>query len=365
MLGIALGKSLVGPQVVSLETTHHCNLRCSFCESHGALLPAPITRTREYVGGRVTMSLDTIRRVAGEMAELGVDLVELSGKGDPIAHPQLTEIVRAICDAGLGCSIVTNGTLAKPDLAATLVERGIDRISVSLNAGNREDYLNSNKRDLWEKALGFLREVLSARAGRGRRPWVRITHVVSKENVASFAGMSQICIDLGVDEVAFYVMGELEGTHHLQLEPAEVAAVQAQIPELSARLEAARIVHDLGVFGAQLGARAVHGSQSQNNALQRTIPCYEGWMFCVIGPDGVVVPCCYCEEEKLGNVNDQSFVDIWHGVLYRKYREKSLAMPATGRWICSECFTSCNRAVENRRIYNKLHPWAPRPLVAG
>ena len=43
LLGAALGRPLIGPQVVSLETTHYCNLRCSFCESHGNLLTAPIT----------------------------------------------------------------------------------------------------------------------------------------------------------------------------------------------------------------------------------------------------------------------------------------------------------------------------------
>lgn len=362
MLGVALGRPLVGPQVVSLETTHHCNLRCSFCESHGALLAAPITRTREYLGGRVSMSLDTIRKLAGEMAELGVDLVELSGKGDPIAHPELVEIVRALKDAGLGCALVTNGTLAKPELAATLVERGVDRLSVSLNAGTREAYHKSNKRDLWDKALRFLREVLAVRAQTGaKRPWVRITHVVTKENCDTFEGMVQICVDLGVDEVAFYVMGELLESRALQLDDAEIKAVRDQIPELTTRLDRAGIVHALPEFGAELALRARHRSEPQENPLQRSLACYEGWMFCVIGPDGVVVPCCYCEEEKLGNINDASFVDIWYSALYRKFRERSLEMPKSGRWICKECFTSCNRASENLRIQKRVRPWTTVP----
>jgi radical SAM protein with 4Fe4S-binding SPASM domain len=355
-LGIKLGRPLAGPQVVSLETTHHCNLRCSFCESHGILLESPITAKREYVGGKKKMDLETIRRVARELAEVGTDLVELSGKGDPIAHPQLTEIVKAIKDAGLQCALVTNGTLAKPDLAPTLVERGLDRLSVSLNSGSREVFLRSNKRDLWDKATGFLAEVLARRRAAGaRRPWVRISHVVTKENVDDLENMVGICVQLGVDEVSFYVMGELPETPHLQLDDREVAGVRAEVDRWCGILDRGHVVHALPMFARELELRAKHG-KPQENPLQRRIPCYEGWMFCVIGPDGVVAPCCYCEEENLGNVHDASFSDIWYGALYKKYREDSLAMPKTGRQICDECFTSCNRAKENLRVHNRVHP---------
>jgi radical SAM protein with 4Fe4S-binding SPASM domain len=337
-------------------------LRCSFCESHGALLGAPITARREYVGGRVTMDLDTIRRLATDLAELGTDLVELSGKGDPIAHPRLTEIIRIIRGAGVGCSLVTNATLASPDLASTLVETGLARLSVSLNAGGRESYLRSNKRDLWEKAVAFLREVIAERRARqSKQPWVRITHVVTKENVDDIDGMVEICCRLGVDEVSFYVMGELPETAALQLDRAEVASIQERTAEWGKRLDAAGVAHALPVFAQELLLRARNGS-SQDNPLQRSLPCYEGWMFCVIAPDGAVVPCCYCEDQVLGNVYEQSFIDIWYGALYNQFRKASLAMPQTGRWICQECFTSCNRAVENRRIHNRIHPLSRKPM---
>lgn len=356
-LGITMGRPLVGPQVVSLETTHHCNLRCSFCESHGLLLDKPITATRTYVGDKKKMDVDTIRRLAGELAEVGTDLIELSGKGDPIAHPQLTEIVRAIKEAGLACALVTNGTLAKPDLAGTLIECGLDRLSVSLNAGTREAFLRSNHRDLWDKAIAFLTEVLERRKQAGtRRPWVRITHVVSKENVDTMDQMVQVPADLAVDEVVFYVMGELPHTRHLQLDDEEIQTVRSNIERYVGILDRAGVAHRMEVFGADLGARAVRSGVVQKNPLQEKLPCYEGWMFCVIGPDGQVVPCCYCEELVLGNIHDKSFGEIWFGDAYKKYRKDSLDMPKTGRWICKECFTSCNRAVENLRIYNRTHP---------
>jgi MoaA/NifB/PqqE/SkfB family radical SAM enzyme len=361
-LGMALGRPAVGPEVVSLETTHHCNLRCSFCESHGILQAAPITKRREYVGGRRTMDLETIQRLAGELAEVGTDMVELSGKGDPIAHPQLTQIVMAIKDAGLKCAVVTNGTLAKPDLASTMVDRGLDRLNVSLNSGCRDVYLRSNKKDLWDKAVGFLTDVIEEKRRRGaEHPWIRISHVVTKENADDMEGMVRICINLGVDEVDFYVMGELPESSHLQLDDREIEMVQSGIERWSRMLGDANVHHDLHIFSDNLATRAQHGGP-QENPLQKKVPCYIGWNFCVIGPDGVVVPCCYCEETKLGNVTERSCADIWYGALYNAFRRACLDMPGNGRWICEECFTTCNRAIENHMIYNKLHPFSRIPM---
>ncbi len=357
MLGIVVGRPLVGPQVVSLEITHHCNLRCVFCESHGSMQALPITARRTYEGERRSMDLETIEKLAADLARLGTDMVELSGKGDPIAHPQLTQIVRILKGAGLGCALVTNGTLAKPDLAPTLVERRLDRLNVSLNAGCREVYSKVNGKDLWDRAVSFLTDVLDRRkAAGGGPPWVRVSHVLCKSNMADIENMVRFCSDLRVDEVVWYIMSELPETGHLLLDDRDASEILDQIPRWSRMFEEAGVAHDLDKLARELPHRSSSG-EMQENPLQRRLPCYEGWMFCVIQPDGVVLPCCYCEEEKLGNIFDSGFEAIWFGHLYREYRRRSIEMPKTGRWICSECFTTCNRATENQRIHNRVHPF--------
>ncbi|MDM7916013.1 MAG: radical SAM protein [Candidatus Eisenbacteria bacterium] len=358
LMGIAAGRPIVGPQTVSLEITHHCNLRCVFCESHGSLQALPITARREYVGGRRTMDLATIERLVRSLTRIGGDLVELSGKGDPIAHPELAAVVRTIKQGGLRCALVTNATLAKPDLAPTLVESRLDRLNVSLNAGSREVYLKVNGRDLWDKAVAFLEEVLARRKAAGSElPWVRVSHVINRDNAGDLPAMIDHACALGIDEINFYVMAELPETGDLQLREAEIGTVLQGIPGWSRKLESHGIAHDLGNLAKELPLRARTGeATAQDNPLQRKLPCYEAWMFCVIGPDGTVVPCCFCEEEKLGNIFDEDFDKIWWNARYRDLRRRMIEMPATGRWICGECFTTCSKAVLNQRIYNKIHP---------
>ena len=117
LLGAATGRALTGPRLVGIEITHFCNLNCGFCESHGRFMPAPIVKTRSYVGERRTMDLETIERLARSLGKLGVEWVELSGKGDPIVHPKLPEVVRLIKGAGLRCSMFTNGAVPRPGLS--------------------------------------------------------------------------------------------------------------------------------------------------------------------------------------------------------------------------------------------------------
>lgn len=360
LLGIAARRPLTGPRRVCLEITHFCNLRCSFCESHGSLQTAPITETRDYAGGRRTMSVDTVAKVCRSLARLHVGRVDLTGKGDPIAHPDLAEIVRIIKQAGLGCCMFTNGTLAKPDLAATLVESRLDRLHVSLNAASPEVYSRIAGEDLWERAIGFLREVLERRRAAGAQlPWTLVSYVLCRDNFAEIDRMVDFCCDLGLDEASWVVMGELPETPHLQLDAKDVSGMLDAIPGWSRRLEAAGVCHNLRRLAAELPVRAGAGRR-QENTVQRDLPCYEGWLNAIIGPDGTVVPCCSCEDVRLGNVEEEDFRDIWNGARYRSFRKRSLAMPRTGKPICWECFTTCNRALENERIHRLLGPLRPR-----
>jgi len=357
LLGMATGQPIVGPRVAGLEITHHCNLQCGFCETHGRFMEKPVTQTRTYVGGRRAMEVDTVKKLAVSLAKVGIGWVELSGKGDPVVHPKLPEIVRILKGEGLAVSMFTNGTVPRPDLAATLIECKLDRLNVSLNAGTREAYLKVANKDLWDRALGFVTEVMDLRKKAGSdKPSLRLSFVMCKDNVDDMDAMVDICARLKVEEAGFSIMGELPQILPIKLEPAEVDRVLAGIPAWSAKLAAASVHHDLPVLEDDLRTRGREAGP-QDNPIQRKVPCYEGWMHTVIGPDGVVNPCCYCGDEDLGSVMDNSFEEVWRGERYTAFRERAVTMHKTGKPVCNECFTSCNRAHDNQRLHERLGPF--------
>jgi radical SAM protein with 4Fe4S-binding SPASM domain len=354
LAGAGMGRAFVGPRMVGLEVTHYCNLGCGFCETHGRFMAVPIVKRRSYVGERRSMDLETIERLSRSMAKLGVEWVELSGKGDPIVHPQLADIVRIIKAAKLRCSMFTNGTVRRPDLVPTLVKSGLDRLNLSLNAASAPVFAKVTGKDLFPNAIEFIREVIAARRAQGGdRPWVRLTFVVCKDNVEEVEAQVDLCRELQVDEGGWCIMGELAETSSIQIDHADAQRLLAGIPEWSRRLEASGLAHDLANFAEDLRTRIGTGPV-QDNPLQKELPCYEGWMHSVIGPDGAVAPCCYCDNVPLGNVVEKDFAEIWHGEQYQDFRRRSLEMPKTQRAICRECFTNCNRSHENKRTHDRL-----------
>ena len=85
------------PLALIAELTHRCPLHCVYCSNPVSLA----ARDRE-------LSTETWSRVLGEAAELGVLQADFTG-GEPLARPDLAEIIRAARGAGLYVNLITRG----------------------------------------------------------------------------------------------------------------------------------------------------------------------------------------------------------------------------------------------------------------
>ncbi len=92
-------KSRRHPIEAQIIPIRRCNLSCTYCnEFDSSSKPVP---TEEM-----------IRRV-GLLAALGTATVTISG-GEPLLHPELDQIIRAIRSHGMLAGLITNGYLMTP-----------------------------------------------------------------------------------------------------------------------------------------------------------------------------------------------------------------------------------------------------------
>lgn len=84
------------PRFCVWELTLRCDLRCLHCGSI-----AGAARKSE-------LSFEELLRVAGELADLGCELVTLSG-GEPTLRPEWDRVGRALVDRGVKVNIISNG----------------------------------------------------------------------------------------------------------------------------------------------------------------------------------------------------------------------------------------------------------------
>ena len=121
-----MNASIPSPLALIAELTHRCPLHCVYCSNPVSLA----ARNQE-------LSTETWKRVLEEAAELGLLQVDFTG-GEPLARPDLAEIIRAARDAGLYVNLITSGIPLDEKRLGDLVEAGLDHIQISFQ-GARED----------------------------------------------------------------------------------------------------------------------------------------------------------------------------------------------------------------------------------
>jgi len=114
------------PLALIAELTHRCPLHCVYCSN-------PL----ELQSRGLELSTEAWFRVLQEAAEAGVLQVDFTG-GEPLARPDLVELVRAARAAGLYVNLITSGLPLDERRLADLVNAGLDHLQLSFQ-GTQED----------------------------------------------------------------------------------------------------------------------------------------------------------------------------------------------------------------------------------
>lgn len=115
---------------VYVEITNICNLNCRFCE--------PSHRKQQY------MELKDVEYVFSKIKTY-TDFVYLHIKGEPLMHPQISEILELLEQCGMQAVITTNGTLINQNLEILANSKTIRQINISLHSIEQNEKLIINK----------------------------------------------------------------------------------------------------------------------------------------------------------------------------------------------------------------------------
>ena len=171
-------KSRTYPSKLFVEVTTRCNLRCAMCVKQN-------TSTGMSEGN---ISLETFRALEPSFPHLSALI--LNGVGEPLLYPQLEEFIRRAKkqlphNAWVGFQ--TNGVLLNRERALSLVEAGLGRICLSMDAISRDTFRRIREggevRDL-ESAFSALNAAVKSANGHTRRRLdIGIEFVLMRENL--------------------------------------------------------------------------------------------------------------------------------------------------------------------------------------
>jgi len=119
-------KAILPALALIAELTHRCPLHCVYCSN-----PRELTRKERE------LSTDVWARVLREAAELGVLQADFTG-GEPLARPDIVDIIRAARRAGLYASLITSGVPLDERRLEEIVNAGLDHVQLSFQGAEEE-----------------------------------------------------------------------------------------------------------------------------------------------------------------------------------------------------------------------------------
>jgi pyrroloquinoline quinone biosynthesis protein E len=121
--------TISNPLALVAELTHRCPLHCVYCSN-----------SLELQARSTELSTEEWSRVFREAAAVGVLQADFTG-GEPLARPDIVELVRNARTAGLYVSLITSGMPMDEAKLEALVQAGLDHFQLSFQ-GAREETAN-------------------------------------------------------------------------------------------------------------------------------------------------------------------------------------------------------------------------------
>ena len=149
---------------------------------------------------RFAHSTDHYRMPAGKLQDIcreaagaGFEFVHLTG-GEPLAHPEICQLVEVVVGSGLRCSLITNGGWL-PELVVTLADAGLEQVIVSLDGASAATH------DRYRRSPGLYDRAVAGLLGATRRGLrTRVNTVVGPHNYTEMPALKGLLRDWEVHQ---------------------------------------------------------------------------------------------------------------------------------------------------------------------
>jgi len=283
------------PVSVGMELTNNCNLSCPECSSGSGLMK----RERGF------MDIVLFNKIIAELRPYLYN-INLYFQGEPMLHPQFFSFL-ANCK-GLRTVVSTNGHFISEETAERTVRSGLTKLIISLDGIDQNTYSLYRINGSIEKVISGIKNVTAAKKKYRSSLRVEIQFLVNKFN------------------------------EH------QIPQVRKFAREVKARLKlkSMQIIHKEEIASwMPLKKRFSRYSLTNGKfSIKNSLPdrCARLWMNPVISWNGKVIPCCFDKdcEYVMGDLNNDTFSDIWNGPKYTIFRKSILS----GRHmidICRNC----------------------------
>jgi radical SAM protein with 4Fe4S-binding SPASM domain len=292
------------PVSIGIELTNNCNLKCPEC----------ITGSGKLERKQGFMDIELFKTVIKELSPYLYN-TNLYFQGEPMLHPQFFSFLEN--SRNTFTTVSTNGHYLSAVNSEKIVKSGLNHMIISLDGMNQETYALYRKNGNLSTVIAGIKNLAEAKLRIRSKIKLEIQFLVNKINEHQIPQVKELA-----------------------------KSVRANL-----RLKSMQVnnTNEIGRWLPLNGKFRRYTLKNGEYVIKSNLPdrCARLWFNPVITWDGKVLPCCFDKkaEHIMGDLNQDSFRDIWDGPKYRIFRKSILS----GRHmieICRNC-TSGLRGVKD------------------
>jgi radical SAM protein with 4Fe4S-binding SPASM domain len=283
------------PPAIGVELTNKCNLKCPECSTGSGLM----TRKKGF------MDLKLFDKILSELKPY-LYYVTLNFQGESMMHPRFFSFLKK--SLNINTIVSTNGHFLSEENADKLVSSGLNRLIVSLDGMDQATYASYRINGELTAVIQGIKNVYDAKKKASSPLRLIIQFLVYRENEHQVQSARNFA-------------GEMKASFRLKsMQIINTENFETRIPS-DQRLSR-------------------YEKKNGEYSLKNPFPdrCARLWFNPVITWDGKVIPCCFDKDAEhiMGDLNEDTFRDIWNGPKFRIFRKSILS----GRYmteICRNC----------------------------
>lgn len=287
------------PFLILIDPSDKCNFRCKFCPTSDLKL-MQATDGRNYGN----MDFDLYKKVIDDITEFdnNIKMIYLYKDGEPLLNPHFSDMIKyakaSKCIDKI--SSTSNASLLNKELSLSIVESGLDKLQISIEGINAEQYFNiSNIKIDFNKLVNNIKFLYDNK--KQCEIYIKIVgnNLTEQEKTEFYNIFGDIC-DYIFIENATQIWNNFEISDYIN------------------------ITNDRTLYGKEVKYKNV---------------CPQIFYSIAVNSNGTVSPCCNDWSRKLiiGDANHEKIKDIWNGDKLRNLQKLHLSGGRKNHTVCSTC----------------------------
>lgn len=286
------------PFIINVDPSDKCNFRCKFCPT------GDLELMKKTLGRNVgAMDFDLYKKIINDICEFDqpIKVLRLYKDGEPLLNPHFVEMIKHAKQSGC-CDRVdttTNASLLTPELSLALIEAGLDRVNISIEGVNNEQY-----KEFSDYKIDFDKLVENIRFFYNNRKQCEMIVKINGDTLSE------------EDKTKFYeIFGDIADGVFIE-------SIMECWPTFE--LEKVKVNEKRGIYGQEI---------------KEVLVCPYVFYSFAINSDGKSSLCFLDWSRKLilGDVRELSVKEIWNSKVMNEYRKLFLKGERKSHAICANC----------------------------